>query len=61
MTWVVTEIIAFCDCTAFKLWYTGEGPTDYCRCGHSRSEHLDGQRTCVGDVIIYNPEEKIEP
>jgi len=42
----------FCDCTEFKLWYVGE-QEEVCECSHSRTDHIDDRRTCVGDVIIY--------
>ena len=47
----------FCTCTEFALWYT-EVPLNavealrVCRCGHRDTEHLDGARTCVGDIEV---------
>lgn len=51
---VITEIWRWCECVGFVLWYVGEdnARTRYCRCGHSDEEHLDGTRSCVGDVIV---------
>lgn len=38
----------WCTCDAFTLWYD-----DVCVCGHLDETHVDGQRLCVGDVIVY--------
>lgn len=56
---VAAPIETFCECPGFILWYTTERGVDVCRCGHQRDEHIDGQRMCVGDVVIYQPE-KVE-
>lgn len=43
----------FCACKAFELWYIdGNPPTRWCVCAHADDEHLDGQRLCVGDVVV---------
>jgi hypothetical protein len=39
----------FCLCVGFEIWYE-EGGHRVCRCGHPDTEHLDGERSCVGDV-----------
>lgn len=39
-----------CECLRFVLWYEEDG-WRVCRCGHRSIEHLDGDRSCVGEVV----------
>lgn len=43
--------VDLCSCDGFELWYAGV--VEVCRCGHPRSEHLDGRASCVGEVLLY--------
>ena len=49
---------AFCKCMRFTFWYRTDEGVEYCHCSHDRSEHLDNERSCVGEVIVYPGREK---
>lgn len=48
-------VFDLCDCDGFVLWYVDcDGPAlRVCWCGHSETEHLDGVRSCVGEIRLF--------
>lgn len=44
--------LAYCLCEAFRLWYVTETGLRICGCGHPAGQHLDGERSCVGEVWL---------
>lgn len=42
----------YCNCDAFALWYTTSLGEAVCVCGHFQDEHLDGERSCLGESVL---------
>lgn len=45
--------LVYCVCSAFRLWYVTELGTRVCECGHPAGEHLDDERSCVGESWLH--------